>query len=109
MAGNVVEITESNFGTAVEKATQPVLLDFWAEWCGPCIQMGPLIEQVADELNGKVVVGKVNIDNERNLGIKFNIRSIPTLVVVKNGQEVRRQVGLVPKGQILSLLEEHVS
>lgn len=108
MGGHAVTVTQDNYSTVVEQAGEPVLLDFWAEWCGPCQAMSPIIEEFASEQQGKVVVGKVNVDEERDLAIKFGIRSIPTLVVLQNGQEVSRQVGAVRKPQLVDLVSRAV-
>lgn len=99
----VVNITEQNFQEEVVRSGQPVLLDFWAEWCGPCRMVGPIVEEIARE-RPDVKVGKINVDEQRELAARFQIMSIPTLMVVRDGRVVRQAVGARPKGQILSML-----
>ncbi|MFT6854810.1 MAG: thioredoxin 1 [Cyclobacteriaceae bacterium] len=92
-----IELTDSNFEAEVLKSDKPVLVDFWAEWCGPCKMIGPLVEELATEYEGKAVIGKVDVDTNPEISAKFGIRSIPTLLVFKNGEIVDKQVGAVPK------------
>ncbi|MBQ8917475.1 MAG: thioredoxin [Oscillospiraceae bacterium] len=101
---NAIEITSQNFDNTVEKGL--VLVDFWASWCGPCMMLGPVVEQLAEELDGKVTVGKVNVDEEQELAVKFGVMSIPTLVLFKDGAEVTRSVGVVPKAKLLEMIEK---
>ena len=100
----VIEITKENFEEKVIKSDKPVLLDFWAPWCGPCRMLSPIVDEVAEE-NGDIVVGKINVDNEEDLARKFGIQSIPTLVVMKNGALANTSVGVIPKQKILDLVK----
>lgn len=100
---SVLKITQSNFEREVLNSDKPVLLDFWASWCGPCRMLSPVVDEVADE-NPQIKVGKINVDEEGDLAASFGVMSIPTLVVIKNGQVVNQSVGVVPKQKILSML-----
>ncbi|SHO51777.1 thioredoxin [Anaerocolumna xylanovorans] len=102
----VLKITKENFKKEVLESEKPVLLDFWASWCGPCKMVSPIIDQVAEEKKDTIKVGKINIDEEEELAEKFRIMSIPTLVVMKEGKVVESTVGVKPKKAILSLLSE---
>jgi len=95
-----LEITDTNFDEIVLKSTKPVIVDFWAEWCGPCRVVGPVVEELAKEYDGKAVIGKLNVDNNPEVSTKFGIRSIPTILFFKGGQLVDRQVGAVPKAAL---------
>ncbi len=99
-----ITITEANFEKEVLESDIPVLVDFWADWCGPCKMLSPMIADIAKEYEGKVKVGKINIDEEQGLAMKYRVASIPTLVVFKGGEAVKRSVGAVPKSQIEALL-----
>ncbi|MDE6529371.1 MAG: thioredoxin [Lachnospiraceae bacterium] len=97
-------ITEANFEKEVLESDLPVLVDFWADWCGPCKMLSPIIADIAKEYEGKVKVGKVNIDEEQGLAMKYRVASIPTLVLFKDGKAEKRSVGAVPKSQIEAML-----
>lgn len=99
-------ITEQNFEEEVLQSDKPVLLDFWATWCGPCQMLAPVIEEIAKEKEGKIKVGKVNVDEQQNLAMKFRIASIPTLLLFENGQLVKTEVGFLPKSEVLRMLNE---
>lgn len=98
-----INITEQNFNEEVLNSDKPVLIDFWASWCGPCRMIAPIIEQIADE-RSDIKVGKVNVDEEPALATKFGIMSIPTLVVINNGELTNKLVGVRPKEQILQMI-----
>ena len=101
---SVQHITKANFDSLVKSSPKPVLLDFWATWCGPCKMIAPIVEEIAEE-NEEIVVGKVNVDEEMELAVQFGITSIPTLVVIKNGAVAATLVGYRPKADILKLLD----
>ncbi len=100
-----IELTDSNFEELALKSDKPVMVDFWAEWCGPCRMVGPVVEELAKDYDGKAVIGKVNVDNNPQTAMKYGIRSIPTILFLKNGEVVDRSVGAVPKAQLASKLE----
>jgi thioredoxin 1 len=100
-----VEVTDSNFDTVVLQSNKPVLVDFWAEWCGPCRVIGPLVKEISEEYGDKVVVTKLDVDSNPGVTNKFNIRNIPTVLFFKNGQVVDKVVGAVPKSQIVNKLQ----
>lgn len=104
-----IELTDSNFEAEVLKSDKPVLVDFWAEWCGPCKMIGPLVEELATEYEGKAVIGKVDVDTNPEISAKFGIRSIPTLLVFKNGEIVDKQVGAVPKTVLSEKLDAQMA
>lgn len=105
---NTVEITDANFEEVIN-SDKPVLVDFWAEWCGPCKMIGPLVEELATDYDGKAVIGKVNVDENPNVSAKFGIRSIPTLLVFKSGEIVDKQIGAVPKGVLAQKLDAQIA
>ncbi len=102
---STVEITEANFETEVLKSAQPVVVDFWAEWCGPCKMLAPALEEIAVEQNGRVKVAKVNVDTNPELAARFRVQSIPTLLYFANGEVRNQTVGAVSKKTILSNIE----
>ncbi|MEI6101543.1 MAG: thioredoxin [Eubacteriales bacterium] len=100
---STITITESNFKTEVLESTVPVLLDFWASWCGPCRMVGPVLDEIAAE-DSNIKVGKVNVDEQQGLAAQFGVMSIPTLIVFKDGKLVNKSVGALPKQMILKML-----
>ena len=103
---NIVELVDSAFDKEVMKSEVPVLVDFWAPWCGPCRALSPVIEEISKEYEGTVKVGKVNVDENPQTTMKFSIRSIPTLIVFKNGEVAEQIVGAVPKSEIEKVLNK---
>ena len=100
-----LEITDSNFDELVLKSDKPVVVDFWAEWCGPCKMIGPLIDEMSKDYEGKALVGKVNVDQNANVSAQFGVRRIPTVLFIKNGEVVDKSVGAVHKATLDSKLE----
>ena len=108
MGENTVEITDSNFESEVVKSTTPVLIDFWAAWCAPCRALAPTIDSIAVEYKGRVKVGKLDVDANGSTAARFNIRGIPTLLVIKDGQVKEQIVGAVDKSVITKALDKHL-
>ena len=100
-----LELTNDNFEELVLKSDKPVLVDFWAEWCGPCRMVGPIVEELAKDYEGKAVIGKVNVDEHGEISSKFGIRNIPTLLVFKNGEVVDKQVGVAQKSVLTGKID----
>jgi len=109
MAGaNIIHIEGDNWQSEVLDSDVPVVVDFWAEWCGPCLAISPLLEEISDEMAGKLKVAKVNVDNNQQLASEFSIRSIPTLLIMKKGEVVEQMVGAMNKAALLDKIQPHV-
>ena len=107
-AENIVELTDDNFEAEVKQSEVPVLVDFWAPWCGPCKMLGPILDELAGEFEGRVKIGKVNIDEHQNVAGQFGVSSIPTLLVFKGGEVCEQHVGLKPKAALADSLNSVV-
>ena len=109
MAGNVIEFNDQNFDSDVLKAETPVLVDFWAIWCGPCKAIAPIVEEIANDFNGKVKVGKMDVDSNNQVAMRYGIRSIPTLLLFNNGEVVDQVIGNVGKDSIESMISKSLA
>jgi thioredoxin 1 len=109
VSDEIVTLTDSTFDETIGSADTPVLVDFWAEWCGPCKMIAPVLEEIAIEHGGKITIAKLNVDNNPDVAMRFNVMSIPTLIVFKGGEVAKRLVGAKGKGQLLQDLAEFVA
>ena len=100
-----LEITDANFDEVVMNSDKPVMLDFWAQWCGPCRMVGPIVEEMSNELDGQAVIGKVDVDTNPGISAKYGIRNIPTVLFMKDGEVVDKQVGAAPKSAYMDKLQ----
>ncbi len=105
---HIVQLTDATFDAQVLKSDVPVLIDFWAPWCGPCRAIAPIVEEVAQAYAGRAKVGKINVDEDTRVAANYNISAIPTLLLFKNGQVVEQLVGAVPKNKLVALLDRHL-
>ena len=108
MSNGVLEVSNDNFESEVVKSEKPVLVDFWAEWCGPCKQIAPVVEEIAGEHSDKLKVCKMDVDANRETAVQFGIRSIPTLLIFKNGEVAGSQIGAVSKQQLLEFIQAEI-
>ncbi len=108
VSGKPVTVTDADFESAVIEADRPVLVDFWATWCGPCKMIAPVLEDIAAENSGELTVGKLDVDSNQGTAMRYGVQSIPTLILFKNGQEAERIIGFLPKERLMARLRPHL-
>jgi len=108
VSDKIVNVQDDQFDSLIKDSKLPVLVDFWAEWCAPCKMIAPILDQVAEDYDGKVTIAKVNVDEARSISVKFGVRSIPTLMLFKNGEVEDTKIGMVNKAQLSEFLDPHV-
>ena len=108
MSKNIIQLSDATFDQEVLKSAVPVLVDYWAEWCGPCKMIAPILDEIAPEFAGKAKIVKINVDDNQLVAGQFGVRSIPTLLLFKNGQLVATQVGALPKNQLAAFINQHL-
>ena len=104
----IIELTDENFDTRLKLADKPVLVDYWAEWCGPCKMVAPVLEELSEELKDKLTIAKLDVDNNKDSAIKQKVMSIPTLILFKNGDPIDQRIGALTKSQLKEFLEQHI-
>ena len=104
----IIELTDENFETRLKLADKPVLVDYWAEWCGPCKMVAPVLEELSEELKEKLTIAKLDVDNNKDSAIKQKVMSIPTLILFKNGDPIDQRIGALTKSQLKEFLEQHI-
>lgn len=104
-----IAFTSENFKDVLSKENELIVVDFWAEWCGPCKMLGPVIDELSTELAGKVTIGKVDVSEEQDLAVEYSVRNIPTVLFIKNGEVVDKQVGAVPKTALMDIINKHLN
>ena len=104
----IIELTDENFVTHLKSAEKPVLVDYWAEWCGPCKMVAPVLEELSEELKDKLTIAKLDVDNNKDSAIKQKVMSIPTLILFKNGDPIDQRIGALTKSQLKEFLEQHI-
>ncbi len=108
MSNQIITLTKDNLDSVIKDAQTPILVDFWAEWCGPCKTIAPVLEELASEYSGRVVIAKLNVDDQRDAAEKFNIRGIPTLILFKNGELEATKVGALSKSQLAAFIDSNI-